>query len=367
MKNNDKTQEQLLRELARMRQRIAELEQSEAERQRAEEALKASEEKYRSLFDNALEGVYHTTPDGRIVDANMACAAMFGYDSPEEVINDVRDIARQLYANPEDRLKVVALLTEKGYVKDFECPMRRKDGSTFRAAINARSARLHEGAPCFEGFIVDITERKEAEEALRESERKLSEAQKMAQLGHWKWDVRTGEVEWSEEVFRIFRLDPGTFTPQIDSILALSPWPEDHERDRELVRKAMESHERGSYEQRFLRPDKSIGYYVSSFQGTYDDKGNLLFIVGTVQDITERKMEEQEREKLIHELRDALSQVRTLRGLLPICSSCKRIKNEKGQWEYMETYIRDRSQADFSHGICPECAQKLYPEYYKQK
>jgi diguanylate cyclase (GGDEF)-like protein/PAS domain S-box-containing protein len=135
-------------------------------------------------------------------------------------------------------------------------------------------------------------ERKKAQDALRESERRLREAQEMARLGYWRWDVRTGAVEWSEEVFKIFHLDPNKFTPRIDSILALSPWPEDHERDKELIRRAMENHEKGVYEQRFLRPDKSIGYYHSTFQGGYDDGGNLIFIVGTVLDITERKRAE---------------------------------------------------------------------------
>ena len=134
--------------------------------------------------------------------------------------------------------------------------------------------------------------RRQAEEALSESERKLNEAQKMAQLGNWTWDVTTGSVEWSEEVFNIFQLDPKAFTPQIDSILSLSPWPEDHERDKELIRRAMESQEKGSYEQRFLRPDNSVGYYYSTFHGKYDEGGNLIFIVGTVQDITERKRAE---------------------------------------------------------------------------
>ena len=135
-------------------------------------------------------------------------------------------------------------------------------------------------------------ERNKAEVALRESEKRLREAQEMAHLGYWRWDVRTGDVEWSEEVFRIFRLDPNKFTPQIDSIQSLSPWPEDHERDKELIGRAMENHEEGVYEQRFLRPDESIGYYHSTFQGSYDDKGNLIYIVGTVLDITERKQAE---------------------------------------------------------------------------
>jgi signal transduction histidine kinase len=135
----------------------------------------------------------------------------------------------------------------------------------------------------------DITERIQAEKALRESERKLREAQEMAHLGFWNWDIKTGEVEWSEEVFKIFCLDPGEFVPHIDSILAFSPWPEDNQRDKELINHAIETHTPGSYEQKFLRPDQSIGYYYSTFQGNYSEDGDLISIVGTVLDITESK------------------------------------------------------------------------------
>jgi PAS domain S-box-containing protein len=114
----------------------------------------------------------------------------------------------------------------------------------------------------------------------------------MAHLGFWTWDVKTGAVEWSEEVFKIFRLDSKEFTPQIDSILTLSPWPEDHQRDQELINRAIETHDQGFYEQKFLRPDQSIGYYYSTFQGNYDENGDLFSIVGTVLDITERKQAE---------------------------------------------------------------------------
>jgi PAS domain-containing protein len=122
-------------------------------------------------------------------------------------------------------------------------------------------------------LLKEIKHRKKAEIALIESEKKLREAQKLANLGYWRWDIKTGNVVWSEEVYRIFRLDPETFTPRIDSILALSPWPEDHHRDKELIRKATENHETGFNEQRFLHPDGSIGYYYSTFQGDYDNKG----------------------------------------------------------------------------------------------
>ncbi|WP_321506560.1 PAS domain S-box protein [uncultured Methanoregula sp.] len=131
-----------------------------------------------------------------------------------------------------------------------------------------------------------------AEEELRESGKRLQEAQEMAHLGFWTWDLKTGHVEWSDEVFRIFGLDPNEFTPRIDSILELSPWPEEQKRDQELIQRATDSHEPGSYEQRFLRPDKSTGYYHSTFQGRYDDRRNIVTIVGTVLDITERRRAE---------------------------------------------------------------------------
>jgi len=73
---------------------------------------------------------------------------------------------------------------------------------------------------------------------------------------------------------------------------------------------------------------------------------------------------EKEREKVIAELQDALERVRTLSGLLPICSSCKRVRDDDGYWHQVEVYIRDRSEAEFSHGICPDCALKLYPDFY---
>ena len=78
-------------------------------------------------------------------------------------------------------------------------------------------------------------------------------------------------------------------------------------------------------------------------------------------DITQHKLLEEAREKLIEELKNALDQVKQLSGLLPICASCKKIKDDKGYWRQIESYIRDHSEAEFSHGICPECAKKLYP------
>lgn len=84
-------------------------------------------------------------------------------------------------------------------------------------------------------------------------------------------------------------------------------------------------------------------------------------------EIERRKQIEAERENLIVELKEALSKIKTLTGFLPICASCKRIRNDKGRWEQIESYIHERSEAEFTHGICPDCMKKLYPEFCKDE
>jgi hypothetical protein len=94
-----------------------------------------------------------------------------------------------------------------------------------------------------------------------------------------------------------------------------------------------------------------------------DAEGKVLGAIIVNQDITEKRRLEKERESLIAKLEKALAQVRTLSGLLPICASCKRIRDDKGAWNPVETYIRERTDTEFSHGLCPECVKRLYPEF----
>ena len=136
------------------------------ERKHAEDALKESERQYRNLFENSMEGIFQTTPEGKLISANMAFAKTFGYECPEEIIGTVHDIAGQLYANPAERKKTTNILKEKGYLKEFECQMRRKDGTTFWAVINARLTENQSGTNFFEGFIIDINDRKRGEEEI---------------------------------------------------------------------------------------------------------------------------------------------------------------------------------------------------------
>ncbi len=93
-----------------------------------------------------------------------------------------------------------------------------------------------------------------------------------------------------------------------------------------------------------------------------DESGKLVASLSSGEDVTERKGVEEEKERLIKDLKEALENIKTLRGMLPICSSCKKIRTDKGYWTQIETYIRQRADVEFSHGICPECFKKLYPD-----
>ena len=116
--------------------------------------------------------------------------------------------------------------------------------------------------------------------------------------------------------------------------------------------------------------------YCSEFQNTvtgkwlYMNDRSIEWIDGRLvrlqvaTDFTDRKESEDEREQLIDQLQEALAKIKTLSGFLPICASCKMIRDDKGYWNQIETYIQNHSEAEFSHSICPDCAKRLYPDFY---
>jgi len=117
------------------------------------------------------------------------------------------------------------------------------------------------------------------------------------------------------------------------------------------------------YETHYKRKDGRSIPILFSGSVVKDQKGHLIYIVCMGKDITERKRVEMEREKLLRELQKALSEIKKLSGLLPICSSCKKVRDDKGYWNQIETYIREHSEAEFSHGLCPDCVRKMYPDF----
>jgi PAS domain S-box-containing protein len=134
--------------------------------------------------------------------------------------------------------------------------------------------------------------------------------------------------------------------------------------------KPVELFEKGfvnTYEGYFLTRDNLIVPIEISMSVLKDKDDNMRGSVVICRDISQRKQTEEEREKLIIELKEALAQVKTLSGLLPICASCKKIRDDKGYWNHIEKYIKEHSEAEFSHGICPECIKKLYPEELEEE
>ncbi len=114
-------------------------------------------------------------------------------------------------------------------------------------------------------------------------------------------------------------------------------------------------------------PEIGLSLWLHDKAIATDHENGINYADGVFSEITDRKEAEKERETLIQRLHRALSQVKTLQGLLPICASCNKIKDDKGSWERIEIYIRNHTDAKFSHSICPECARKLYPEIYDGK
>ncbi len=111
------------------------------ERRKAEESLRQAEEKYRSIFENAVYGIFQSTRHGRFITVNPAMARMLGYRSPEELTNSIQDIAQQLYVEPERRVEYAQLLGEEDVIQGFECQFFRKDGSKIWVSLSTRVVR----------------------------------------------------------------------------------------------------------------------------------------------------------------------------------------------------------------------------------
>ncbi len=141
------------------------------ERKRSEQALRESEKKFRSLFENVFDGVYQSTPDGKLLAANPALVQMLGYNSEEEMKK--LDIATETYLDPEQRKEFSALLERQGQLRNAELTLKRKDGTVIKVLENARAVRDETGSiRYYEGTLTEVTEQKAAEEALRQSELK---------------------------------------------------------------------------------------------------------------------------------------------------------------------------------------------------
>jgi PAS domain S-box-containing protein/putative nucleotidyltransferase with HDIG domain len=299
MTDRDKTKQQLIQELAEMRRRFDELKTSEsersiAERKQTEEVLLQSEAKYRSIFENAVEGIFQSTPDSYLIAVNPSMARIFGYASPDEMIAGVTNIGRQIYINSGDRYTFQKLLEKRGIVEGFEAQFYRKDGSTLWGSLNVRAVKDTDGAVLYyEGTLEDITARKNAEEELKKSEEKYRNIFDNAVEGIFQITPDGKYLSANPALAMIH----GFNSPE-EMIISITDIAHqlyvDPSSRAELKRLTAEKGFVKNFEIMMRRKDLSLHWVSVNSHAVRDVNGNILYYEGTLQDITSRKFAEEE-------------------------------------------------------------------------
>ncbi|MFZ2445612.1 MAG: PAS domain S-box protein [Syntrophobacteraceae bacterium] len=323
------------------------VEKAEAERMQAEEELR----RYALLAGHSRDIIlFMRRDDGRILEANAAADA-YGY-SHEELLNlTIQDLRAA-----ETRTLTVEQMEEadtRGIL--FETVHRRKDGSAFPVEVSSRGMTL-QGKRTLVSVVRDITERKRARE-VRNRLAAIVEGSEDAIISKTLDGTITSWNGGSEIVYG-YSAEEAVGRP----INLLIP-PDRGDEMRDVLEKIARGERIVQYETERLRRDGrriSVSLSVSPIR---DASGEIVGVSTIARDISEKKRAEEEREELLRELRETLARLRTLSGLLPICAHCKKIRNDEGYWQQIESYIQQHSGTQFSHGICPECLKKHYSEF----
>ena len=251
-------------------------------RKKIEEELRGSEEKFRNMFAKHNAPMLLIEPQsGMIVDANLSAEKFYGY-SVEELrsmrIDEINMMSIEEINQERDR----ALREERNF---FVFEHKLKNGEIKTVEVHS-SPFTYQEKPILFSIIVDITEKQRAQEALSKSEDRLKKAQQIAHLGSWELDLRSGRLEWSDEVFAMLELDKKTFSPTYDAFVHAI-----HPQDRELLdkayKKSLATKEKYALEHRLLMEDGRIKWVKEAGDTEYDAEGVPIISRGTVQDITE--------------------------------------------------------------------------------
>jgi PAS domain S-box-containing protein len=264
------------------------------ERKRAEDALRKSEERWRSVFENSAIGVALTDLNGRFLATNHVYQTIVGYTEEELRALRFLDVTHEDYREANWAL-ITELLEGKRRQFQIEKKYLRKDGSSIWVSNHVSLVPGTERVPRFiMALSEDITQRKRAEEALQRSERYLAEAQKLTHTGSWAWNVRTDVLFWSREIFSIYDYEVQEMGPTWPQFLE-RVHPEDRPQIEQSARMEASGKEwlDSQNDFRIILPNGTIKHLHSVAHSVRDDSGEITEVVGTVMDVTERKRAEE--------------------------------------------------------------------------
>ena len=261
-------------------------------RRRADDELRQSEERYRRLTEAAVEGVV-IHDQGVVIEANPAMGKIFGYEVDELKGMNVLDVI----PTPESK-RIILEHMHSGSEESFEAVGRHKDGTLINVEITARPM-MYDGKPARVATIHDISERKRAEEALRRREQQLAQAQAIAHMGSWDWDVETNDLVGSDEMYRIYGLDIGKPLPANTILERIHP--DDADRVRQAIEDAVRRGGNFDIEHRLVRPSGEIRILRAEGRVVKNDEGKVVRIIGAGHDITDAKEAEAVALRLLEE------------------------------------------------------------------
>lgn len=264
------------------------------ERKKAELELQKTKQELQTIFDNTAEGIYQSTLDGKFIMLNPSMARIFGYDSPQEMISGVVNIAEQIYAFPEERKAMSEILYRDGHIEDYEIRVLNKRGKVIWVTANIRIVKDEQGIPVYyEGTLEDVSVRKQAEENLLNLSNRLQLAVHATGIGIWDWDLQHDQTLWDEDMYRIYQTEPSD-PRQIGIIWESLLHPEDAERVKSELNAALEG--RAEYDTlfRIITEQKEERYIKGNGLVLRDASGKPERMIGTNTDITSRKRAEEE-------------------------------------------------------------------------
>lgn len=323
--------------------------------------LEKQEEKFFKAFHSSPYAVTLTRlSDGEIFEVNDGFVNMMGYPHAEVLGKTTADL--KIWCHEGDRVRVVQELTRNGKIEGMELQFRKKSGEILTGLYSAEIIEI-DNEKSILSTVIDITERRKAEEDLRRSEEKYRTILENITEGYFESDLEGNVVFVNDSACEMMGCaKEDLYGKNYRQFTTPATKERIQETYGEVFRTGLTS-KMGDYE--IIRKDGAIRVHQLIVGLIRDAAEQPVGFRSMARDVTERRQAEKEREKLITDLQKALADIKTLSGLLPICSSCKKIRNDKGYWERLESYIGSRSEAVFSHGICPECARSLYPELYK--